>query len=142
MPDSPEHCTDGTTDGAAHYTDGTTDLLGDALDEISQCLKNAAPLPAGATAAAMQAQHDQLLALRDVYGPALLAVVAGALELTHTWETEAARSDRLAQVRDHEDDVHAAGLLLSVRAQAYQDLAGTLRAAVSRALLGEDGTGG
>jgi hypothetical protein len=122
------------TDSADHCT---ADLLGDALDEISQCLKNAAPLPAGATAAAMQAQYGQLIALRDVYTPAMAAVLEKVLELADGWETEAALSDRLAQVRDHEDDVHAAGLL-SVRAQAYQDLAGELRAAVTGALYGEE----
>lgn len=76
----PEHYTDGSTDAPAGYADGTTDPLGDALDEIRQCLENAAPLPAGASRGAMQHQHDQLLALRDIYAPALLGAVAAGLK--------------------------------------------------------------
>jgi hypothetical protein len=131
MPDSadPLAAEPDSTDGT---TDGTTDLLS-ALDEIRQSLENAAPLPPGATAAAVQAQHDQLLALRDVYAPALLGVVAGALELTETWDGEA------QAIRDGVQGDLAAGYGV---AGAVEVCAQKLRAAISGALLGEEAADG
>jgi hypothetical protein len=74
MPDSPEHCTDGTTDGAAHYTDGTTDPLAAELAAIAHRNEQLRTRygHVGGLLVLTKAQHDV---------PRLLAAVSKVLEI-------------------------------------------------------------
>jgi hypothetical protein len=129
MTGSPEHYTDGSTDGPAHYTDRTADPLTAALAAMGE--KNERWI-------AHYGFTEELMA-DSSFGDVrtLLETARAAWGLAAEWLVETGRLDARANTAGG-----VSSALLNARAQAREDCARELLDTIGRVLLGEERTDG